>query len=123
MVSRVALDESNALQSLHALTKLELQYAAAHPSERFSCDFARLKTEASSNREQAHEEFLFSDSFEGYKFSLAGCEFDLKGVAIRYKATAIPPLPGKSGIRAFCTDETGEMRYGLNSSPESCRPL
>ena len=123
MVSRVALDESNALRSLHALTKLELQYAAAHPSEGFSCDFARLKTEASSNREQAHEEFLFSDSFEGYKFSLAGCEFDPTGVAIRYKATAIPLLPGKSGIRAFCTDETGEVRYGVNSSPESCRPL
>lgn len=123
MVSRVALDESSALESLHALTKLELRYAAAHPSEGFSCDFARLKTEASPNREQAREGFLFSDSFKGYKFSLAGCEFDPKGAAIRYKATAVPVLPGKSGFRAFCTDETGEMRYGSNGSPESCRRL
>jgi len=32
MVSRVARDEVSAVKSLRALTNLELQYAAAHPS-------------------------------------------------------------------------------------------
>lgn len=45
MVSRVAHDEASAMESLHALRDLELQYAAAHPSKGFTCDFALLKTE------------------------------------------------------------------------------
>jgi hypothetical protein len=123
MVSRVARDEISAMESLRALTNLELRYEAAHPSKGFTCDFGLLKTEASSNEKQTQEGFLFSDSFEGYKFSLAGCEVDAKGVAVRYKATAVPLLPGKTGFRAFCTDQTGELRHGVNESAESCRPL
>jgi hypothetical protein len=103
MVSRVARDEISAVESLRALTNLELRYAT-HPSQGFTCDFGLLKTEASSNGKQTHEGFLFSDSFEGYKFSLAGCEVDAKGVVVRYKATAVPLLPGQTGFRAFCTD-------------------
>jgi len=123
MVSRVARDEVSAMESLRALTNLELRYAAVHPSKGFTCDFELLKTEASSSGKQTHEGFLFSDSFEGYKFSLTGCEVDAKGVAARYKATAVPLLPGKTGFRAFCTDQTGELRYSVNESTESCRPL
>jgi type IV pilus assembly protein PilA len=123
IVSQLARDEASAMQSLHALRDLELRYAAAHPSKGFTCDFALLKTEAPSNGERIHQGFLFSDSFEGYKFSLTGCEVDPQGVAVRYKATAIPLFPGKTGVRAFCTDQTGELRYGVNGSAESCRPL
>jgi hypothetical protein len=123
IVSQLARDEADAMESLHALTRLELRYAAAHPSKGFTCDFAQLKTEAFSNGAQIHEGFLLSDSFEGYKFSLTGCEVDPQGVAVRYKATAVPLLPGKTGVRAFCTDQTGELLYGVNGSVESCRPL
>jgi hypothetical protein len=123
MVSRVARDEASAMYSLHALTNLELRYAAAHPSKGFTCDFAVLKTAVAPNGDHVHEKFLLSDSSEGYKFSLSGCEVDPKGVAVQYKAVAVPLLPGKTGFSAFCTDQTGELRYGMNESPESCRPL
>jgi|SRR5271165_327948 len=120
IVSPLARHEASTMASLHALTDLELRYAAAHPSKGFTCEFALLKTEAPSEGEHIHEGFLFSDSFEGYKFSLTGCEADLKGVVFRYKATAVPLLPGKTGVRAFCTNQTGELRYGVNGSAESC---
>lgn len=123
MVSRVAHDEVNAATGLRALTSLERRYAAAHPSKGFSCDFAELKTGIPSSGAHAGEGFLFSDPFEGYKFSLIGCEADPEGVVVRYKATAVPVLPGKTGVRAFCTDQTGELRFGVNESPETCRPL
>jgi hypothetical protein len=122
-VSQLARDEISAMESLRAVRGLELRYAAAHPSKGFTCDFALLKTEAPSNEEQARKGLPFSDSFNGYKFSLTGCEVDSQGVAVRYKATAVPLVPGKTGVRAFCTDQTGELRYGANESPESCRPL
>jgi hypothetical protein len=123
MVSRVAHDEATAMDSLHALTKLELRYGAAHPSQGFSCEFAQLKKEKSPTGEHIEEGFLFSDSFEGYKFSVTACEPDPKGVVVRYKATAVPLVPGKTGIRAFCTDQTGELQYGVNGTAESCRPF
>ena len=123
MVSRVAHDEVSAVNGLRGLTSLETRYATAHQSKGFTCDFALLKTEVPSNRSPTHDGFLFSDSFEGYKFSLTGCEADPEGVVVRYKATAVPVLPGKTGVRAFCTDQTGELRFGVNDSPETCRPL
>jgi hypothetical protein len=60
IASRVARDEARAMESLQALTDLELRYATAHPSKRFTLEFALLKTEAPSNGEQIHEGFLFS---------------------------------------------------------------
>jgi hypothetical protein len=123
IVSRLARNEVSAMYSLRALTNLEIRYAAAHPSQGFTCEFAQLKTATPSTGEHTHEGFLFSDSYEGYKFSLTGCEFDSKGVAVRYKATAVPLLPEKTGVRAFCTDQTGELLYGVNGSAESCKPI
>jgi hypothetical protein len=123
MVSRVAHDEVSAVNGLRGLTSLETRYATAHPLKGFTCDFALLKTEVASNRDPTHDGFLFSDPFEGYRFSLTGCEADPEGVVVRYKVTAVPVLPGKTGVRAFCTDQTGELRFGVNESPETCRPL
>jgi hypothetical protein len=123
MVSRLAHDETSAASGLRGLTSLETSYATAHPSKGFTCDFALLKTEVPSNRDPTHDGFLFSDPFEGYKFSLTGCEADSEGVVLRYRATAVPVLPGKTGVRAFCIDQTGELRFGVNESPETCRPL
>ena len=122
-VSPIAHHEAYAVGSLRALAKLEVRYAAEHPSEGFTCEFAQLYIEASSDGEQPHEGFPLSDSFEGYKFSVTRCEVNPKGIVIGYKATAVPLLPGKTGFRAFCTDQTGELQFGVNESPESCRPL
>lgn len=122
MVSRVAHDEASAMESLRTVWDLESQYAAAHPSKGFTCDFAQLKTITPSNG-QVHVEFPFSESFEGYKFALGGCKADSKGVVVRYKATAVPLIPGKTGFRAFCKDQTGELLSGNDGTAESCRPL
>jgi len=119
----VAHDEVSAVNGLRELTSLETRYATEHPSKGFTCDLALLKTEVPSNRDPTHDGFLFSDAFEGYKFSLTGCEADAEGVVVRYKATAVPVSPGKTGVRAFCTDQTGELRFGVSESPETCRPL
>jgi hypothetical protein len=121
LVSRLATDEANAAGSLRALQGLQIRYAAEHPSKGFACEFAQLKAEASPNGE--HQQFLVSGSFEGYKFSLAKCEADSKGVVVRYRATAVPIVPGKSGVRAFCMDQTGELLFAVDGSPEGCRPL
>jgi hypothetical protein len=123
MVSRLARNESSAIYSLRALKNLELQYAAVNPSKGFTCEFALLKAVASLNGDHLHEGFLFSDSVEGYKFSLSGCEVSPNGVVVRFKAIAVPLLDRESGARAFCIDQTGVILYGNDGSVESWRPL
>jgi hypothetical protein len=119
LVSHLAKDEISAVKTVRALKDLEQQYAATHPSNGFTCDLALLKP-ALSDKEQIHEGLLFS---EGYKFSLAGCEPGSDGVAVRFKAAAIPVKPGETGVRTFCIDQTGRLQYALDGSPENCQPI
>jgi hypothetical protein len=109
IVGRVARNEAAAMGNLRLLTALELRYAAAHPSEGFTCKFDRLKMEK-------------APIAEGYRFSIDGCETDSNGVVVRYKATAVPVVQGKTGLSAFCIDQTRKLQYGVNGSAESCRP-
>jgi hypothetical protein len=119
----MARNESSAAESLRALTVFEHRYAAAHPSKGFTCEFAQLKSEAPLNGERTKEELLSNSSSNGYKFELKGCEVNSNGAVVRYKATAVPLLPEKTGLRTFCIDEIGELQYALNESAENCRPL
>jgi hypothetical protein len=125
--SRVAMNEAGAIGSLRALTTLQNQYAAENPSKGFACELARLRDVTHRNGESDHEALLVSQSYGGYKFSLTGCEVGTNGVVIRYKATAIPRLPGETGVSAFCGDQTGGFWYAANGSAENClaerRPL
>src|ERR1700753_1934748 len=105
LVSRIAKDEIGAVGTVRALQSLERQYASTRPSKGFTYDLTLLKP-ALSDKEQIREGFLFS---EGYKFSLDGCEPDSDGVAKRFRVEAIPVEPGKSGVRAFCIDQTGPL--------------
>jgi hypothetical protein len=43
-----------------------------------------------------------------------------KVLVMRYRAIAVPLEPGKSGVRAFCTDQTGALWYDPSGSPENC---
>jgi len=123
MVSRVARNEVGAATRLRVLADIETRYAKAHPQQGYTCDFALLRAEAASAGNQDLKDFLPSDTFAGYKYSLTGCEVDQAIVVARFKATAVPLVPGKSGVRAFCIDQTMELRFGINERPETCRSL
>lgn len=123
MVSSVARDEAAAARTLRLLADIETQYAKTNPSRGYTCVFATLKAEAASIQNQSQQEFPSSDSYMGYKYSLTGCEVGQTGVVLRYKATAVPLVPTRSGYRAFCIDQSMELRYGLNEHPETCRSL
>jgi hypothetical protein len=124
---RMAMNEAVAIGSLRTLPTLQNQYAAENPSKGFACELAQLRDVTHRNGESDHEALLVSQSYAGYKFSLTGCEVGPNGEVIRYKATAIPRLPGETGVRAFCEDQTGEFWYATNGSAQNClaerRPL
>jgi hypothetical protein len=109
--------ESVAVGKLHRVTDLQKQYASANPTKGFSCRLSELKP-----INQSMDQFLVSDSYAGYVFELSECEPGANGRVSRYRITAVPihRTSQDSKLRAFCTDQDGQIWYDPSGSPETC---
>jgi hypothetical protein len=116
--SHRAANESVAVGKLRRITTLQSDYAASHPTKGFACRLPLLKPTAPTADD--YDSFLLSVDHVGYRIALTGCEPEADGVVTRYRVTAVPLKPGKSGVRAFCTDQTGALWYDANGSAENC---
>jgi len=116
----LAANEASAVVTLRTLTELQQQFATAHLAVGFSCDLGALKAENSVTERKFLEGFLASGESSGYSFLLSDCESDAKGVVKHYRTTAIPRAFGKTGIRAFCTDQSGVVWFDESGSPSKC---
>jgi hypothetical protein len=118
--SHRAAREATAAGNLRRLVTLQDSYSASHPDKGFSCQLSLLKSPKSSNGDYDPDEFLLSETHAGYRITLTGCEPGPNGLATLYRAIAVPLEPGKSGVRAFCIDQTGALWYDASGSPENC---
>jgi len=118
--SRRRANEAAAVGNLQKLTTLQTEYRASHPARGFSCELAALKPVSPPNYEYDADAFLVTESNLGYRFALRGCEIGPNGAVIRYQATAVPLVPGKSGDRAFCTDQSGALWYDPTGLAGAC---
>jgi hypothetical protein len=116
----LAADEASAVGTLRTLTELQHQHADAHPANGFSCNMEALKPENSLNKYKFTEAFLASGEHAGYRFLLSDCEPDAKGVVTHYRTTAVPLVFEKTGIRAFCTDQSGAIWFDTSGSLQKC---
>jgi hypothetical protein len=121
------VNESVTASRLRRLKDLQNKYAASYPAKGFTCQLHELKAATPVGDMFDPNEFLLTGAQSGYKFAVTGCRIEPNGVVTQYQVTATPLVPGKSGFRAFCTDQTGAMWYDSNGSPEQClasrRPL
>lgn len=115
-----SLEEVSAVGHLRTITTLQSDYAAAHPAQGFACHLPLLKPAASSADDVYTDSFLSSGDHLGYRFALSACQPGQDRVVRRYRVTAVPAEPGKSGVRAFCTDQTGALWYDAKGSAENC---
>jgi len=118
--SRRGAREAIALGNLRKLADLQKRFSSAHPEKGFTCQMPLLKSTNPSTGEYDPEEFLVLDRYAGYKIKLSECEPDPKGLVTHYQATAVPVEPGKSGVRAFCTDQSGALWYDNGGSADNC---
>jgi|SRR6267378_729951 len=91
--SRRTANEAVTVGNLRRITALQNDYAASHQPS------APSRDAFDSNA------FLLSGERVGYRNAFAGCEPEPNSVVTRYRITAVPLEPRKSGVRAFCTDE------------------
>lgn len=118
--SRRRANEAVAVGSLRRITTLQNDYAASHPTKGFACQLPLLKLTAPSRDDYDSDAFLLSGEAVGYRITFAGCGPEPNGVVTRYRIAAVPLEPRKSGVRAFCMDETGALWFDANGSSENC---
>jgi|SRR5580658_1886525 type IV pilus assembly protein PilA len=116
-------NEAVAVGKLRRIVALQNDYAASHTAKGFACRLMLLRPAAPAGGEYDADAFLLSENHAGYEIALADCDPGADGVVRSYRITAVPVEPGKSGVRAFCTDETGVLRYDLSGSVERCFAL
>jgi len=116
----VRKNESAAVGSLAKINALQSKYAAAHPTEGFACQLQRLRPAEGKTTVYDPTTALLSGEWSGYKFALAGCTSAANGIITRYQITAVPSSRGLSGVRAFCTDESGKLFYEEKGSATEC---
>jgi hypothetical protein len=113
-------NESAAVGSLRKIHELQSKYAAAHPTEGFTCQLQRLRPAEGTTDAYDPAATLFSGGWSGYKFDLVGCAPTEKGIVLRYQATAVPTARGMTGMRAFCADESGTVFFAEDGSATEC---
>jgi type IV pilus assembly protein PilA len=125
MRSRIAANSASALGSLRALHRAEVEYASKYPAVGYTCSLANLgpggtaagtEKQPSETRAMLIDNILASGRKNGYRFAISNCG---PPPASRFTITAIPET-APPGQRAFCTDESGALRYSRDGRAETC---
>src|ERR1051326_8865140 len=102
--SRVAANEAAAVGALRTLNVAEAMYSTANSAIGFVCSLESLGASG-----MIDEQFARGKK-SGYIFTAGVC------TAGDYQWKADPETPGKTGIRYFCPDSSGVIRYHPTSS-------
>jgi type IV pilus assembly protein PilA len=112
--SKMAANEASAVSSVRTITTAETTYASSWGSG-YAVDLPSLGGLASPCIATAAsaciiDPALTSGAKAGYTFAAAGNT--ITGVTFNgFEANATPASPGVTGQRAFCSDQTGVIRY------------
>jgi type IV pilus assembly protein PilA len=114
-------NETSALGGIRSLNTAEASYAAAYPERGFTCTLSDLGGMGAGGGPNEHQAMLVDPRLaagrkNGYVFALSGCDGT---PASRYSVSAAPADPS-SGTRAFCSDESGVIRFSPDSKAGSC---
>jgi hypothetical protein len=116
----VAQNESTAVGSLRKLNSLESQYAAAHADKGFACELTLLRPTEGMKKSFGPYATLLTGAWSGYKFDVVGCVPAANGMVTHYALTAVPVSPYRTGVRAFCTDDSGNLFFDYTGSGPEC---
>ena len=111
--------ESQVRMRLAIIAGAENSYAANHPDRGYSCTLASLFERdpgAAAGEAPAYDPGQGSEDWQGYRFTLAGCEGT---PASKYRVTAAP-TDVESGLKAFCSDESGPIKSISGRKSTSC---
>ena len=112
--SRMAANEASAVGSLRTINTAEVTFATTYPAQGFAPNIGALGGAAPCVNALVTAACLIDDVLSttakksGYSFTAVGA-----GALpmVQYTSTALPTIIGQSGQRAFCSDQSGVIRY------------
>jgi hypothetical protein len=102
----------SAIGSTRALVNAENLYAKTHPGTGYTCTLSALPMDAST------AELAKSGQRNKYAFTVNGC--GNRGGTSRVSKYQLTARPLLAGMPAFCSDESGVVRYDESGSVEKC---
>ena len=113
--ARMAANEASAIASVRTLEAAEVTYKNLHPDQGYTCSLSDLATAQSINGA------LATGQRNGYAFELTGCSTGTdSGANVKYQVVAYPLRVNQTGVRAFCSDESGVLRVDASGSSRGC---
>ena len=113
--ARMAANESTAVAGIHELVTSEASYFTTHRQEGFTCSLSALEKVGLISGP------LASGQRTGYAFELTGCAPGGEDtVNTKYQVVAYPVRLNQTGVRAFCSDESGVVKVDAGGSAEQC---
>lgn len=105
-------DVDSAVVSTRALGAAETKYAKAHPETGYTCSLTVLPSD------ELTADLMRKSTRNKYTFEIGGCHFgDGHNPNAQYRVTARPLL---MGMPAFCSDQSGVLKYDDSGSTEKC---
>jgi type IV pilus assembly protein PilA len=118
--SAISADEATAVAAIRIINTAEVTYSTAYPARGFTCTLTDLDGLGGGEVNEHHAMLidlrLASGKKNGYIFSLSACDAN---PASRYSVTALP-AQAANGQRAFCSDQSGVIRYSMDGKAETC---
>jgi len=124
--SRIAANEASAVGSIRTLNTAEVTYASTYPNMGFTCTIANMgppagTAAATSSTAGLIDSVLASGVKSGYTFALTGCTAaGSTTINVTYQATGVPTAAGQTGQRAFCSDQSGVIKYDAAGAAATC---
>ena len=113
--SKMAANEASAVGSVRTINTGEVNYAATCPGVGYSTQLSDLNAGGCVAAAGIIDAVLAAGAKSGYTFAEAGKQ-GADNLNDTYTVTATPAVPGTSGQRYFFSDQSGVIRYGLNTA-------
>ena len=109
-----AANEASAVIDIRIINTAEVTYQAASDKREYTCDLSALRTFGIEDSQ------LLAGHRRDYDFVLQNCLAATATSPARYQIVAYPTAPNHSGMRAFCSDESGVIKSDPNGSGAAC---
>ena len=115
--SKMAANESSALESMRTINTGEVAYAASCPSIGYSATLVELNTGTiCASGTGIIDNVLATGAKSGYTFTYTPGAADTSGVVSAYTNVAVPLNVGVTGQRGFYSDQMSVIRYSSDGS-------
>ena len=115
--SKMAANESSALESMRTINTGQVTYAASCPSIGYSATLVELNTGTiCASGTGIIDNVLATGTKSGYTFTYTPGAADTSGVVSSYTNVAVPLNVGVTGQRGFYSDQMSVIRYSVDGS-------